>query len=77
MSETCALCRNRWTIGMFGSEPCPVYEMDECDARNTNCKRYEAETEEDYEEYTPSATRGDYGPGNPWDAPGCSISMFI
>ena len=29
------------------------------------------------ENYTPSATNGDYGPGNPWDAPGGSIDMFI
>lgn len=28
-------------------------------------------------DYTPSATNGDYGPNNPWDAPGCSIDMFI
>ena len=28
-------------------------------------------------DYTPSSTRGDYGPSNPWDAPGCSIDMFI
>ena len=29
------------------------------------------------EEYTPSATAGDYGPGNPWDAPGMRVSDFI
>ena len=28
-------------------------------------------------EYIPSCTRGDYGPGNPWDAPGMSIKDFI
>ena len=36
--------------------------------------------EDDYEfeeEYTPSAENGDYSPSNPWDAPGCSIDMFI
>lgn len=27
--------------------------------------------------YTPSVTGGDYGPGNPWDAPGMSIHDFI
>lgn len=27
--------------------------------------------------YTPSATSRDYGPSNPWDAPGMSISDFI
>lgn len=33
---------------------------------------------EDMEEYyTPSASRGDYGPSNPWDAPGMSVSDFI
>ena len=29
------------------------------------------------ENYTPSATNGDYSPSNPWDAPGMSIDMFI
>lgn len=29
------------------------------------------------EEYIPSATRGDYSPANPWDAPGMSIHDFI
>jgi hypothetical protein len=29
------------------------------------------------EEYVPSAENGDYGPSNPWDAPGCSIHDFI
>ena len=39
---------------------------------------YDAEmNDEDDEDYTPSATRGDYSPSNPWDAPGMSISDFI
>ena len=29
------------------------------------------------EEYIPSAENGDYGPSNPWDAPGMSIKDFI
>lgn len=29
------------------------------------------------EEYVPSAENGDYGPNNPWDAPGMSIHDFI
>ena len=29
------------------------------------------------DEYTPSSTRGDYSPSNPWDAPGMKISDFI
>ena len=32
---------------------------------------------EDDEHYIRSSTNGDYGPSNPWDAPGCSIDMFI
>ena len=35
------------------------------------------EIDEDDEEYVPSAENGDYGPSNPWDAPGCSIHDFI
>ena len=31
----------------------------------------------DEDDYTPSATRGDYSPSNPWDAPGMSIRDFI
>ena len=31
----------------------------------------------DDEHYTPSATRGDYSPANPWDAPGMKVSDFI
>lgn len=32
---------------------------------------------DDEEHYTPSATRGDYSPSCPWNAPGMSISDFI
>ena len=35
------------------------------------------EVYDEYEEYTPSATNGDYSPSNPWDAPGMKISDFI
>ncbi len=35
------------------------------------------EEPEDEEDYTPSSTMGDYGPGNPWDAPGMSIRDFL
>lgn len=37
---------------------------------------YEEPDGED-DEYTPSATAGDYSPSHPWDAPGMSISDFI
>lgn len=29
------------------------------------------------EEYVPSSSRRDYGPSNPWDAPGMSVKDFI
>lgn len=35
------------------------------------------ESDWDDEDYIPSATRGDYSPSNPWDAPGMSIKDFI
>ena len=38
---------------------------------------YEDDFDDDYEDDYPSSTRGDYGPSNPWDAPGMSISDFI
>lgn len=33
--------------------------------------------EPEHEPYIRSSTNGDYSPSNPWDAPGCSMSMFI
>lgn len=36
-----------------------------------------SEDEFDDEEYIPSCSRRDYGPSNPWDAPGMSIKDFI
>lgn len=35
------------------------------------------ESIDDVDDYCLSATAGDYSPGNPWDAPGMSISDFI
>ena len=43
----------------------------------------DADNEDEWDEpdwdddYVPSATRGDYSPSNPWDAPGMKISDFI
>lgn len=43
----------------------------------TNWEEF-CEEEVEYEEhYTPCATNRDYGPSNPWDAPGMSIHDFI
>ena len=38
---------------------------------------YTIECVDEDEDYVPSATRGDYSPSNPWDAPGMKISDFI
>lgn len=35
------------------------------------------EFDEDDDDYVPSAENGDYGPSNPWDAPGMSVHDFI
>lgn len=73
--RTCRNCANRCTVwGM-----CIVYEM----ADSAEEEREAAESCNDYEEeadirpYTKSATAGDYGPSNPWNAEGMRISDFI
>ena len=40
------------------------------------CERNGGHWEAD-EDYTPSASAGDYSPSNPWNAPGMSIRDFI
>ena len=80
--RSCDNCANRMHIGMFGREPCFGWECssNEAEAIETaaTCERWCPETdEEDEEEYIPSSSAGDYGPGNPWDAPGMSVSDFI
>ena len=42
-----------------------------------NYKEEHEPVEHDERYYTPSATAGDYGPSNPWDAPGMCVSDFI
>ena len=52
------------------------YPWDYTESEETTENDYEdIDLEDDY--YTPSATAGDYGPGNPWDSPGYSIRDFI
>ena len=47
-----------------------------CCGGDGDCPSIE-EVLKEYEHYTPSATRGDYSPANPWDAPGMKVSDFI
>lgn len=77
----CSNCKHIAFMSWSGIDYCMGYEMEgtEDDPGLGICDRYEEGKLDCYEEehYCPSATAGDYGPGNPWDAPGCSINMFI
>ena len=55
------------------SEACRVY----CGLGVDEDSYDEDEAMFDEEEYVPSSSRRDYGPGNPWDAPGMSVRDFI
>lgn len=52
------------------------YEFDIDGVRSEN-EESEWDDEDEYQDYEPSSSSGDFGPGNPWGAPGCSIGMFI
>ena len=54
---------------------CPLVEMKVVDRVSDACTSFVSSHKE--EEYCPSATNRDYGPGNPWNAPGMSIRDFI
>lgn len=79
--KKCSNCANRKIEGWMGyPDYCLDYEMADTDEEEIEtaekCSRYVEESEEE-ERYCPSSTGGDYGPGNPWDAPGMSIRDFI
>ncbi len=76
----CSNCKHRAFSSWSGIDYCLGYEMETEEYNEaTDCKRYEEGKPSCYDddEYTPSATHGDYSPSNPWDAPGMSISDFI
>ncbi len=86
--RTCANCKHRVFVSGYEDfrgrplyEPCLGYEMactkEEEIETAMHCSRYAFDDREPEEEYTPSATNGDYSPSNPWDAPGMSIHDFI
>lgn len=82
--RSCANCKNRAWSSWSGVDMCIDYEMattegEEIEAAK-DCPRYEEGTPyclERDDEYCPSATARDYGPSNPWDAPGMSVRDFI
>lgn len=81
--KKCGNCKHRWhKDSYFGNmESCLDYEFAETEEDEiksaATCGRYEEGDPENEEEYCPSSTAGDYGPGNPWDSPGYRISDFI
>ncbi len=62
---------------------CLDYEMSTSESEEIeaakNCPKYEEGVPACFEDdkHCRSASAGDYGPGNPWDAPGMSIRDFI
>ena len=77
----CSDCKHRAFSSWSGIDYCLGYEMETNEySEAEECKRYEEgepSCYDDEEEYTPSATHGDYSPSSPWNAPGMSISDFI
>lgn len=56
---------------------CP-YDAEYAEACRVHCGLGVDANDDDYEEeYIPSSSRRDYGPSNPWDAPGMSVKDFI
>lgn len=83
MERMCGNCKYRMWHSWSGVECCMDYEMsvskeDEIKSA-ADCKRYEYGNPSGFDDeyYTPSATARDYGPSNPWDAPGMSVRDFI
>lgn len=82
-TRKCGNCKNRCFHSWSGIECCMWYEMTDSVKNEIEtaklCEKYEYGTLPclKRDDYTPSATRGDYSPSCPWNAPGMSISDFI
>ena len=57
--------------------PCDYGECHYDAQDSADCRYFCGLGVDEDKEYVPSAENGDYGPSNPWDAPGGSIDMFI
>jgi len=81
--RSCSNCKNKEWHSWFGTDYCLYYEMAETDeeyiVNAADCDNYEEATDPGDNDGGPrtSATARDYGPSNPWDAPGMSIRDFI
>lgn len=81
MVRKCGNCKHRWWNSWSGLESCMWYEITTTEEEEIkeakDCGKYEFGDPFEEEEYTPSSTMRDYGPSNPWDAPGMSVRDFI
>ena len=81
--KKCSKCKHKAFYNWGHVDLCMGYEMSETEDEERQiaekCDRYEEGTPSCFEEeeYTPSATHGDYSPSCPWNAPGMSVSDFI
>lgn len=81
--RSCSNCKRRMFSCWSGIDYCMDYEMacgeEGWEKAAKNCPAYEEGIPSCLEEddYRPSASNRDYGPSNPWDAPGMSIRDFI
>ena len=66
----CSECR-------FGELICNRYGREYYTCTDDFGERPCGDKPEPEDEYTPSASAGDYSPSNPWNAPGMSIYDFI
>ena len=82
-TRKCGNCKNRCFNSWSGIDYCMWYEMSTTEKEEiehaSDCQNYEYGTPPclESDDYTPSATNGDYSPSCPWNAPGMSIKDFI
>jgi hypothetical protein len=81
--RSCENCAKKWYWdGVAWGDGCLDYTLrvdrdgDDPEIVAAECPVYEPE-EPSEDDRVPSSTAGDYGPSNPWDAPGMSVHDFI
>ena len=79
--KKCGNCKYRAWNSWSGVDYCMWYEMTTSEAEEieaaADCGKYEFGDPFGEDEYSPSSSARDYGPSNPWDAPGMSVRDFI
>ena len=86
MSAKLKILNRKEMVDMAKETPCDYGDCPFGAEGGYNCRNYcglgvdvacDEDDEFDYDEYVPSSTRRDYGPSNPWDAPGMSVKDFL